>query len=167
MITARAGAPMSRSRGVRPRRREKMIGVPARVPALPPMSSPELVFAFARMDMFPDPAGVALSRRKRSWHRRCPTPGHDLAPGLQYSRRSSWVSSSCLRHPTSFNWVPIARDPSGPSASCIVVIQEIFGVNHHIRAVCDRLAGEGYTALALVSDAQEKNFESGYTPDES
>ncbi|HYJ43985.1 MAG TPA: dienelactone hydrolase family protein, partial [Xanthobacteraceae bacterium] len=34
-------------------------------------------------------------------------------------------------------------DPSGPSKGGIVVIQEIFGVNHHIRAVCDRLAGEG------------------------
>ena len=29
-----------------------------------------------------------------------------------------------------------------------MVIQEIFGVNHHIRAVCDRLAGEGYVAIA-------------------
>ena len=33
-------------------------------------------------------------------------------------------------------------DPSGPSKGGIVVIQEIFGVNHHIRAVCDRLAAE-------------------------
>ena len=58
-------------------------------------------------------------------------------------------------------------DPSGPSKGGIVVIQEIFGVNHHIRAVCDRLAGEGYTAVApALFDRQEKNFESGYTPDE-
>ena len=39
-------------------------------------------------------------------------------------------------------------DPSGPAKGGIVVIQEIFGVNHHIRAVCDRLAGGGYAALA-------------------
>ena len=39
-------------------------------------------------------------------------------------------------------------DPSGPAKGGIVVIQEIFGVNHHIRAVCDRLASEGYAALA-------------------
>ena len=58
-------------------------------------------------------------------------------------------------------------DPSGPSKGGVVVIQEIFGVNHHIRAVCDRLAGEGYTAVApALFDRQEKNFESGYTPDE-
>ena len=58
-------------------------------------------------------------------------------------------------------------DPSGPAKGGIVVIQEIFGVNHHIRAVCDRLAQEGYAALApALFDRQEKNFESGYTPDE-
>jgi len=58
-------------------------------------------------------------------------------------------------------------DPSGPAKGGIVVIQEIFGVNHHIRAVCDRLAGEGYAALApALFDRQQKNFESGYTPDE-
>ncbi|MCC6887906.1 MAG: dienelactone hydrolase family protein [Hyphomicrobiales bacterium] len=58
-------------------------------------------------------------------------------------------------------------DPAGPSKGGVVVIQEIFGVNHHIRAVCDRLAGEGYTALApALFDRMEKNFECGYTPDE-
>jgi carboxymethylenebutenolidase len=58
-------------------------------------------------------------------------------------------------------------DPSGKAKGGIVVIQEIFGVNHHIRAVCDRLAGEGYAALApAVFDRQQPNFESGYSPDE-
>jgi carboxymethylenebutenolidase len=58
-------------------------------------------------------------------------------------------------------------DPSGTSKGGVVLIQEIFGVNHHIRAVCDRLAGEGYAALApAVFDRQQPNFESGYSPDE-
>jgi carboxymethylenebutenolidase len=58
-------------------------------------------------------------------------------------------------------------DPAGPSKGGIVVIQEIFGVNHHIRAVCDRLAQEGYTAVApALFDRTEKGFECGYTPDE-
>jgi carboxymethylenebutenolidase len=58
-------------------------------------------------------------------------------------------------------------DPSGPSKGGIVVIQEIFGVNHHIRAVCDRLAAEGYTAVApALFDRTQKGFECGYTPDE-
>jgi carboxymethylenebutenolidase len=58
-------------------------------------------------------------------------------------------------------------DPSGASMGGIVVIQEIFGVNHHIRAVCDRLAQQGYTAVApALFDRTEKNFECGYSPDE-
>ena len=39
-------------------------------------------------------------------------------------------------------------DPTGPSRGAIVVLQEIFGVNAHIRAVTERLAGEGFVALA-------------------
>jgi len=58
-------------------------------------------------------------------------------------------------------------DPAGTAKGGIVLIQEIFGVNHHIRAVCDRLAGEGYAALApAVFDRQQPNFECGYSPDE-
>ncbi|MGB3166308.1 MAG: dienelactone hydrolase family protein [Alteraurantiacibacter sp.] len=41
----------------------------------------------------------------------------------------------------------IAR-PDGEPQSAIVVIQEIFGVNAGIRRKCDRLAEEGYLALA-------------------
>ena len=58
-------------------------------------------------------------------------------------------------------------EPAGTAKGGVVVIQEIFGVNHHIRAVCDRLAGEGYAALApALFDRQVKNFESGYSPEE-
>jgi carboxymethylenebutenolidase len=58
-------------------------------------------------------------------------------------------------------------DPQGPAKGGIVVIQEIFGVNHHIRAICDRLASEGYAAVApALFDRTEPNFECGYTPDE-
>ena len=38
--------------------------------------------------------------------------------------------------------------PDGPSKGGIVVIQEIFGVNGHIRDVVDRFAAAGYTAIA-------------------
>ena len=58
-------------------------------------------------------------------------------------------------------------DPATPPKAAIVVIQEIFGVNHHIRAVCDRLAGEGYVAIApSIFDRVEPDFTSGYSPDE-
>jgi len=36
-----------------------------------------------------------------------------------------------------------------PSAKAgVVILQEIFGVNHHIRSVVDRFAAEGFTAIA-------------------
>jgi carboxymethylenebutenolidase len=58
-------------------------------------------------------------------------------------------------------------DSAASSKGAIVVIQEIFGVNHHIRSVCDRLAGEGYVAIApSIFDRTEPNFQTGYSPDE-
>jgi carboxymethylenebutenolidase len=58
-------------------------------------------------------------------------------------------------------------DPAGKPKGGVVVIQEIFGVNHHIRSVCDRFAAEGYAAVApALFDRQVKDFECGYTPDE-
>jgi len=41
----------------------------------------------------------------------------------------------------------IAR-PQGPAKAAVIVIQEIFGVNPGIRQKCDKLAAEGYIALA-------------------
>jgi carboxymethylenebutenolidase len=58
-------------------------------------------------------------------------------------------------------------EPNGAPIGAVVVIQEIFGVNHHIRAVCDRLAREGYVAIApSIFDRIEPGFTSGYSPDE-
>lgn len=58
-------------------------------------------------------------------------------------------------------------DPAGTPKGALVVIQEIFGVNHHIRNVCDRYAADGYVAIApSIFDRAEPNFQSGYSPDE-
>jgi carboxymethylenebutenolidase len=58
-------------------------------------------------------------------------------------------------------------DPEGSPKGAVVVIQEIFGVNHHIRAVCDRFASAGYVAVApSIFDRIEPGFQSGYSPDE-
>ena len=58
-------------------------------------------------------------------------------------------------------------DPAGSPKGGLVVIQEIFGVNHHIRSMCDRFAAAGYLALApAVFDRYQRNFESGYSPNE-
>lgn len=58
-------------------------------------------------------------------------------------------------------------DPEGTPRGGIVVIQEIFGVNAHIRSICDRLAADGYAAIApALFDRVERDFESGYSPEE-
>ena len=57
-------------------------------------------------------------------------------------------------------------DPAGKPRGGIVVIQEIFGVNAHIRAVTDRFAAEGYLAIAPgVFEHVEKDFDVGYDPE--
>ncbi len=49
----------------------------------------------------------------------------------------------------------------------IVVIQEIFGVNVHIRDLCDRFAKLGYLSIApALYDRFERDFQVGYTPEE-
>ncbi|MGY4413252.1 dienelactone hydrolase [Bradyrhizobium sp. LB7.1] len=66
-----------------------------------------------------------------------------------------------------FQFGAYRAEPSGTAKGAVVVIQEIFGVNHHIRSVCDRLAGEGYVAIApSIFDRTSPGFQSGYTPDE-
>ncbi|MEA2833047.1 MAG: carboxymethylenebutenolidase [Methylobacteriaceae bacterium] len=52
-----------------------------------------------------------------------------------------------------------ADEPKGG----MVVLQEIFGVNHHIRAVADRYAAAGYLAIApALFDRVEPGVELGY-----
>ena len=54
-------------------------------------------------------------------------------------------------------------EPTGPSKGGVVVIQEIFGVNGHIRDVADRFAAAGSTAIApAVFDHAEKKVELDY-----
>jgi len=54
-------------------------------------------------------------------------------------------------------------DPAGAPRGAIVVVQEIFGVNKHIRDVADRYAAEGYLAIApALFDRLEKNVDIGY-----
>jgi carboxymethylenebutenolidase len=57
-------------------------------------------------------------------------------------------------------------EPAGTPRGGIVVLQEIFGVNHHIRAVADRYAEQGYLAVApALFDRVQPGVELGYTPD--
>lgn len=57
-------------------------------------------------------------------------------------------------------------DPTGSPKGAVVIIQEIFGVNAHIREVCDGYAADGYVAIApAMFDRVEKGLELGYDPD--
>ena len=56
--------------------------------------------------------------------------------------------------------------PEGAPRGGLIVIQEIFGVNHHIRAVADGYAADGYVALApAMFDRIERGVELGYDQD--
>ncbi len=56
-------------------------------------------------------------------------------------------------------------DPAGTPRGAIVVAQEIFGVNGHIRDVCEGFAADGYVAIApALFDRYEPKVDIGYTP---
>ena len=58
--------------------------------------------------------------------------------------------------------VYVAR-PAGPPKAAIVVVQEIFGVNSHVRSVADGYAAQGYVAFAPAAFHRiEQGVELGY-----
>lgn len=73
-------------------------------------------------------------------------------------------------------WEPLlARDghefsawlvkPTGPARGAVVVLQEIFGVNSHIRSVAERYAAAGYLAIApSLFDRVARHTELDYAP---
>jgi carboxymethylenebutenolidase len=57
-------------------------------------------------------------------------------------------------------------EPKGEPRAALVVAQEIFGINSHIRAVCDRYAEDGYLTVApALFDRVERGVELGYDSD--
>ncbi len=58
-------------------------------------------------------------------------------------------------------------EPAGTPKGAIVVLQEIFGVNAHIRRVADGFAAEGYLAIApALFDRATPGVELGYNPED-
>ena len=54
---------------------------------------------------------------------------------------------------------------AGPGTATVglVIVQEIFGVNHHMRTVCDQFAAAGYSVIApALFDRAEPGVELGY-----
>ncbi len=60
----------------------------------------------------------------------------------------------------------IAR-PDGTPRGALVAVQEIFGVNSHVRSVADGYAADGYLAIApALFDRVERGVEIGYSADD-
>ncbi len=58
-------------------------------------------------------------------------------------------------------------DPPGKPRGGLVVVQEIFGVNSHIRGVADGYAADGYVAIApALFDRVERGLDIGYSQPE-
>jgi carboxymethylenebutenolidase len=58
-------------------------------------------------------------------------------------------------------------DPPGKPRGGLVVIQEIFGVNSHIRGIADGFAADGYVAIApALFDRVERGLDIGYSQPE-
>jgi len=54
-------------------------------------------------------------------------------------------------------------EPAGPSRGAVVVVQEIFGLNGHIRSVAEHFAADGFIAVApALFDPVERGVELGY-----
>ncbi|MDH4148699.1 MAG: dienelactone hydrolase family protein, partial [Acidimicrobiia bacterium] len=53
-------------------------------------------------------------------------------------------------------------EPDGPSRGAVIVLQEAFGVNPHIRDLCHRFASAGYLAAAPHLYHRSGNPELGY-----
>jgi carboxymethylenebutenolidase len=66
-----------------------------------------------------------------------------------------------------FEFPAYVAQPAGTPKGGVVVLQEIFGVNAHIRAVADSYAAEGYLAIAPSTFHRvQQGVELGYTPDD-
>lgn len=54
-------------------------------------------------------------------------------------------------------------EPAGPSRGAVIVVQEIFGLNGHIRSVAERFAADGFIAVApALFDPLERDVELAY-----
>ena len=72
-----------------------------------------------------------------------------------------------LKAKDGFELAAYRAEPVGTPKAGLVVAQEIFGLNHHIRNVADRFAAEGYLVIApALFDRAQRGVELGYGPDD-
>src|SRR5437016_12741195 len=69
-----------------------------------------------------------------------------------------------LKSADGFTLPAYVAQPEGKPKAAVVVVQEIFGVNSHIRAVTNRFAAQGYLAVAPATFERVKpGVDMGYT----
>jgi carboxymethylenebutenolidase len=72
-----------------------------------------------------------------------------------------------LKAADGFTFPAYVAEPSGKPRGAVVVLQEIFGVNSHIRSVTDGYAAAGYLAIAPATFHRVKpGVELGYQPED-
>ena len=72
-----------------------------------------------------------------------------------------------LTSPDGFRLSAYRAEPAGTPRGGLVVVQEIFGVNAHIRSVCDGDAADGYLAVApALFDRYQRGVDWGYSPED-
>ena len=72
-----------------------------------------------------------------------------------------------LQSADGFVFPAYVAQPAGTPRGGMVVLQEIFGVNGHIRSVADGYAAAGYLAVAPATfHRAQQGVELGYTPDD-
>src|SRR4051812_36015069 len=72
-----------------------------------------------------------------------------------------------LKSADGFTFPAYVAQPAGKPQGAIVVLQEIFGVNSHIRAVADGYAAQGFLAVAPSTFHRAKQgVELGYSEDD-
>jgi carboxymethylenebutenolidase len=73
---------------------------------------------------------------------------------------SRWVQ---LKASDGFVFDAYVAEPAGKPRGGVVVVQEIFGVNAHMRSVTDRFAAQGYLAVApAIFDREKPKTELNY-----
>ena len=76
---------------------------------------------------------------------------------------AEWITLTCSDGVVVPAWLAEPAPSAGPARGAVVVLQEIFGVNAHIRDVTERWAQAGYLALApALFTRMQPEVELGY-----
>ena len=92
---------------------------------------------------------------------------HDAVEGDVADERSGGVSRNIdLTADDGHEFGAYEVSAQGTMRGGLIVVHEIFGVNHHIRDMCNRFAAHGYACLApALFDRIERDLELGYDED--